>query len=139
MDKLNSVLKTESSHYSIHNKYSHNKYRAKWVEEVKESSFFTKSSLKETVKYLFENCYVQLGNKVFRQPVGIPGEYDRATFFANLFIYHCENSWITKTKRIYLSCARRFTDVFRFIDDLAVFRLLMMVVNKVTRYITTST
>lgn len=46
---------------------------------------------------------------------------DLATCFPNLFLYCYENEWIQKVKNIDIRQARRFANVFRFIDDLTVF------------------
>ena len=51
-------------------------------------------SLKKAVKYLMNNCYFQLGNKVFRQIIGIPMGSDPAPFFANLFLYHLHEKYL---------------------------------------------
>ena len=47
MDKLNFILKLGTSYFFVYNKYG-----ANWAAEVKESSFFTRSFLKNVVKYL---------------------------------------------------------------------------------------
>ena len=44
---------------------------------------------------------------------------DPAPFMANLFLFYFEDKWIRKTKRKDLILARKFGNVFRFIDDLA--------------------
>ena len=43
---------------------------------------------------------------------------DPAPFLANLFLYFYENKWIRTTKKHNIHKARRFGNVFRFIDDL---------------------
>ena len=43
---------------------------------------------------------------------------DPAPFMANLFLYHYESLWIKKLKKDDLQKARRFSNTFRFIDDL---------------------
>ena len=43
---------------------------------------------------------------------------DPAPFFANLFLYHYESKWIRSLKKSDLRRARKFANVFRFIDDL---------------------
>ena len=43
---------------------------------------------------------------------------DPAPFFANLFLYFYENKWIRNLQCSNLTKARKFSTVFRFIDDL---------------------
>ena len=43
---------------------------------------------------------------------------DMALFMANLFLYHFEANWIKSLKKENLQKARRFSNTFRFIDDL---------------------
>ena len=43
---------------------------------------------------------------------------DPAPFLANLFLYFYESKWITTTKKHDIHKARRFGNVFQFIDDL---------------------
>ena len=95
------------------------KYGARWVNNIKDRSLtFSQASFKKAVKYLMNNCFFQLGNKVFRQVIGIPMGSDPAPFFANLFLYHFESKWIKKIKKTDIGRARRFANTFRFIDDL---------------------
>ena len=43
---------------------------------------------------------------------------DSAPFFANLFLHYYENTWIKKVKKNDIWQARRFSKLFRFIDEL---------------------
>ena len=43
---------------------------------------------------------------------------DPAPFFANLFLYHYESKWLTELMKTDLQKARKFSNTFRFIDDL---------------------
>ena len=51
---------------------------------------FTKSLLKEAIKFLLYNCFFSTGNIIMIQVTGIPMESDPAPFFANLFLVHKE-------------------------------------------------
>ena len=94
-------------------------YRARWTDEPDNNKvFFTKMSLKKSIKYLLNNCFFKFGDKVLRQVIGIPMGSDPAPFMANLFLYFYENKWILKTKKSNLKEARMFGNTFRFIDDL---------------------
>ena len=43
---------------------------------------------------------------------------DPAPFFANLYLYHYESKWLQSLKSNNYQMARRFGNVFRYIDDL---------------------
>ena len=92
---------------------------AKWVNNVNDHNiWFDIKRIKSAVKYLLDNCFFKVGNFLFRQCIGIPMGSDPAPFFANLFLYFYESKWINKIKKESLYRARRFTNTFRFIDDL---------------------
>ena len=55
---------------------------------------------------------------IFRQAIGIPIRSDPAPFFVILFLYFYESRWIKKLMKRDLGRARRFGNVYRFIDDL---------------------
>ena len=102
-----------------HEFISVNNWGAKWVADP--SSYhivYSKANLKLAIRYLMSNCYFSLGNRVFKQIIGIPMGSDPAPFFANLFLYFYENKWIRNLQRSNLTKARKFSTVFRFIDDL---------------------
>ena len=92
---------------------------ARWVSNCKKTGLlFDRKSTKEAVKYLMNNCFFTLGEKIFRQTIGIPMGSDPAPFMANLFLYYYENKWIKSLKKENLQKARKFLHTFRFIDDL---------------------
>ena len=62
------------------------------------------------------NCFFTLGNKVFRQVIGIPIGSDPAPLMANLFLYFYENKCVRTLKKTDLNKARKFRYTFRFID-----------------------
>ena len=73
------------------------KYGARWIDNEKQrSATFSKSSLKNAVKHLVQNC-VFLQQK-FRQVIEIPMELFPALIFGNLFLYCYESKWIKKKK-----------------------------------------
>ena len=41
-------------------------------------------------KFLVDNIYIQVGNKIFRQTIGIPMGTDCAPFIADLFLFYHE-------------------------------------------------
>ena len=102
-----------------HELLSLSKSRASWVAKNNRSGVkFTKSLFKEALDYLMNNCFFTFGNKIFRQTIGIPMGSDPAPFMANLFLYYYESQWVKSLKKENLQKARRFSNTFRFIDDL---------------------
>ena len=74
--------------------------------------------IKSVLNYVIDNAFFQVGNKVFRQIIGIPMGSDPAPFIANLFLYIYENRFMTNLKKDDLARAKNLRHVFRFIDDL---------------------
>ena len=74
--------------------------------------------IKDAVTYLLFNCYFIVGLNIFCQIIGIPIGSDPAPFFANLFLYFYEITWMNKLQKSDLIKARKLCNIFRFIDDL---------------------
>ena len=92
---------------------------ARWVTRKSKSGItFDKNNLKKGIKYLMDHCYFTLGDKLFKQIIGIPMGADPAPFMANLFLYYYESKWVRKVKKENLQLARKFGNTFRLIDDL---------------------
>ena len=79
---------------------------------------YTKGMIKMALKYAIDNSYFHVGEKVFRQKIGIPIGSDPAPFFANLFLYVYESKFIANLLKTDPDRARRLRHIFRFIDDL---------------------
>ena len=75
----------------------------------------TKDQLVEQIKFLVENIYIQVGNKIFRQTISIPMGTDCAPLLANLFLFYYEYKFI---KEKFNQVAKIFSNTFRYIDDL---------------------
>ena len=97
-----------------------NSGNAYWVHKGGDNSscVYTKESIVRAVDFLIRNCYFRLGDKLFRQDIGIPMGSDPAPAFANLFLFHYESSWLDSVKKSNNILARKFGQVFRYIDDL---------------------
>ena len=96
-----------------------NKTDAYWRKPCKDSSDpYTKEMIKSLLEYVIENAFFQVGNKVFRQIIGIPMGSDPAPFIANLFLYTYENRFMFNLKKDDKARAKNLRHVFRFIDDL---------------------
>ena len=98
----------------------HSSGLANWVTNGnnRSSIVYTKESVIEAVSFLIKNCHFKLGNKLFRQDIGIPMGSDPAPAFANLFLFYYESSWLKSIKKNNYVLARKFGQVFRYIDDL---------------------
>ena len=77
-----------------------------------------KSTLIEWMEYLIDNVYVKVGNKVYRQTIGIPMGTDCAPQLANLFLFHYEYTYMKGLMKKNLCVAKMFSDTVRYIDDL---------------------
>ena len=84
------------------------------------SPSFTHETILDAIDYLLDNSYFKVGDKIFRQVIGIPMGTDPAPFMANLFLYHYEQQHVLQLKKEDVRRARRLTHIFRFIDDLCV-------------------
>ena len=78
---------------------------------------FFLNAIKVAVKHLIQNCFFMVGNTVLRQTIGIPMGIDPAPFWANLYLYSYEESFITNIIETDKVRARHFHSCKRFIDD----------------------
>ena len=94
--------------------------QAYWVKSSSsgKGTTYSKHQIREALTYLINNCYFTVGSKLFKQIIGIPMGSDPAPFFANLFLFHYEAEWIKSMKNTNYGKAKKFSYVFRFIDDL---------------------
>ena len=83
---------------------------------------FTNKSLKVATKHLIWSCYFKVGNKLFRQTIGMPMGIDPAPFWANIYLYNYESKYVTELVKSNNTAnkiiARKFHATHRFIDDL---------------------
>ena len=70
------------------------------------------------VEYLIDNIYVSIGNRVYRQCVGIPMGTDCAPLLANLFLFFYEYSYMRDLIKTDLVLAKKINNTMRYIDDL---------------------
>ena len=68
--------------------------------------------------FLINNSFFQAGSKILRQVIGIPMGSDPVPFFDNLFLFFYESRWLKSIKNTNYGVARKFGNIFRFIDDL---------------------
>ena len=79
---------------------------------------YSLQEIKSCLEFLINNSFFQVGSKIFRQVIGIPMGSDSASFFANLFLFFYESRWLKSIKNTNYGVARKFGNIFRFIDDL---------------------
>ena len=90
-----------------------------WIDVPHERQItFSKDMIKQALHYLMNNCFFAAGNLLFRQAIGIPMGSDPAPFMANLFLFYYENKFMKNLKVSNIAKARRFSYIYRFIDDL---------------------
>ena len=78
----------------------------------------TEDQLVKRIKFLVDNIYIQVGNKIFRQTIGIPMGTDCAPLLANLFLFYHEYKFMKAKLKQSSQVAKLFSNTFRYIDDL---------------------
>ena len=89
-----------------------------WSSENKYECTITAVELIDIIYYVIDNIYVSVGNKVFRQCIGIPMGTDCAPLLANLYLFHFEYIYIRKLICNNMCKARSFCTTFRYINNL---------------------
>ena len=77
----------------------------------------TEEQLVAYVEYLIDNIYVSIGNRVYRQCVGIPMGTDCAPLLGNLFLFYYEYGYMKGLIKTDLVLAKKFNNTMRYIDD----------------------
>ena len=69
--------------------------------------------------HLITQSFFTVGRQVFQQVIGIPMGIDPAPFWANLYLYYFEETFMTKLSKNKTERYKgfKFKHVFRFIDD----------------------
>ena len=78
----------------------------------------TEDKLIEQIEFLVDNIYVHVGNKIFKQTIGIPMGTDCAPLLANLFLFFYEYKFMKLKLKQNSQLAKTFSCTFRYIDDL---------------------
>ena len=95
-----------------------------WSDVPSARQSLTEDKLITYVEYLIDNVYVNVGNKVYRQCVGIPMGTDCAPLLANLFLFFYEYRYMKNLIKNDIFMARRFNNTMRYIDDLLILNLM---------------
>ena len=96
-----------------------NNGKVAWSDVPSTRQSLTEDKLISHVEYLIDNIYVSVGNRIYRQCVGIPMGTDCAPLLANLFLFFYEYRYMKSIKSNILM-ARKFNNTMRYIDDLLV-------------------
>ena len=71
--------------------------KASWSKNLKKSGIcYSCEDVVNLVSWLIDNTYVTVGDKVFRQCIGIPMGTDCAPYLDNLFLYSHEFDFMNK-------------------------------------------
>ena len=80
---------------------------------------FDKESVHKLIDFVVDNSFFKLGNKIYRQRIGIPMGIDPAPQMANLYLYYYESKYMEKLTAEDYGKAIKFNKTRRFIDDIA--------------------
>ena len=84
----------------------------------KKWNYCTLGSIQEAFRFLFHNTYVMLGDKVFRQKIGIPMGTNCAVHVANYFLFSYELDFVERLIRFdKIELLKSFMWTRRYIDD----------------------
>ena len=95
-------------------------YGASWTNKVNsnKTTVLNKDTLKRITSHLIKESFFKVGNKVFKQHIGIPMGLDPSPFFANLYLHRYEHEFMIDTIKKQTKTALNFGGCARFIDDL---------------------
>ena len=74
--------------------------------------------IKSYLKVLINNSFFQKGSKIFREVIGIIMGSNPVPFFGNSFSFFYESRWLKSIKNTNYGLAKKFVNIFRFIDHL---------------------
>jgi hypothetical protein len=106
---------------------------ATWYKR-KNTRIIDKNMLLSYMNFLIDNIYVCVGNNIFRQNIGIPMGTDCAPFLANLYLYALEHNYLQTLMKKDIHAARKFSNSFRYIDDLLAFNNILFDSHKKDMY-----
>lgn len=93
------------------------------AETVGNDNYWQQTDLLKAIDTLLDNIYIQCGDMVFKQVIGIPMGTSCAPYLANLFLFAYEAQWIDRLwakgkKTLAREIAQQCNSSFRYIDDL---------------------
>ena len=75
----------------------------------------------EYIKFLVDHVYISVGNRIYKQTVGIPMGTDCAPILANLFLFSYEYAYTKEMLKTDYDTALAMRHTVRYIDDLLTF------------------
>ena len=92
---------------------------AYFSDDVKDGqSAFEYDQLVELLNFLIDNIYINFGDSIFRQTIGIPMGTNSAPLLANLYLFYYEYKFLEKLPKDKKFHGKYFKLTYRFIDDL---------------------
>ena len=91
---------------------------AYWAQSGCAKLNISKGLLIELIEYLVDNIFIKVGNRVYRQCVGIPMGTDCAPLIANLYLFFYEYKYMKSLLKNNFNYAKKFANTVRYIDDL---------------------
>ena len=79
---------------------------------------FDYSTFVELFEFLIDNIYIQFGDRIFRQIIGIPMGTNCAPLLANLYLFSYEYDFLQSLTKRNIHHGKNFNLTFRYIDDL---------------------
>jgi len=95
-------------------------YKATWYKQ-NNALILDQDTLLKHIFFLIDNIYITVGELTLRQTVGIPMGTNCAPYLANLYLYSLEFAFLDRTAKKSIYLARKFSNCFRYIDDLIAF------------------
>ena len=94
------------------------KFNAAWYGKSEKDNVYTKQQIYSMIDILIDNLYFQMGDRIYRQRIGIPMGVDPAPYMANIYLYHDESKFLEKMTKENYSKAKKYNKIQRYIDDL---------------------
>ena len=91
---------------------------AYWSQSLSGSRDISANALIDMLEYLVDNIFIDVGNRVYRQCIGIPMGTDCAPLLANLFLFYYEYNFMKGLIKTNVNLAKKFGTTVRYIDDL---------------------
>ena len=86
--------------------------------KLKNFHSYTEKDLIKILDFILDNIYVKFGDEIYKQIIGIPIGLDSGQDIANLLLQQYEATYVENLSKRDLVLARKFNNVFRYIDDL---------------------
>jgi hypothetical protein len=119
-----SVAMSEAVNIGFANNDRHIKitsFKAFWATSKENNRCISKEELLKMLSTLINNAYFSVGNKTFRQKIGVPMGTDCAPLIANLFLFSFEFKYVMNLlKSGNFKEAINLRHVYRYIDDITI-------------------